>query len=334
MRKVVVSGLPGVSDDVIQLFRNNLKVEYDDAEVIYISEDEIPDEEFIEKSKGAEIVVSWVQQMTDRTYQELNLKAFCAPSIGFNAANIDAATRNNVLVTNCGDYCAEEVATHTMMLILNMARKAYAFVEDVKKGNWSLESAGSLKRFSESTVGLVGFGNIPKNVAKMLSGFGVRIISYDPYVSQEIMDKFNVEKVELDTLIRESEYISLHTPLFESTANMVNKDSISKMKDGVFIINTARGGLVNHEDLYQALKSGKVQGAGLDVLKNEPLEEIDRNLINLPNTVVTPHSAFISDESEDALWKVSAKAVGAILRGEKPENIKNPEILKNIHWLK
>lgn len=334
MRKVVLTGLPGVTQDVIEKFKENLKNEYANAEVVYIAEDEIPDDEFIAKCGDAEIVLSWVQQMTAKTYEQLNLKAFCAPSIGFNAANIEEATKHEVLVTNCGDYCAEEVAVHTVMLMLNMARKAYAFVEDVKNGNWRLSPAGDLKRFSESTVGLVGFGNIPKRVAEMLSGFGAKVLSYDPFVEENTMKGYNVAKVDLDTLIRESDYISLHTPLLPATEKMICKESIDKMKDHVFIVNTARGGLVNYEHLYQALVSGKVQAAGLDVLENEPLQEIDYKIIGLKNTIVTPHSAFISNESEDSLWEISAKAVGDILNGRLPENVKNQQVVEKLRWIK
>lgn len=332
--KVVLSGVPGISQKEIEVFKKYLLEEFPEVNFVYLSENAIDSDEFVEKCKDADIILSWVQNMTDEMYKKMNLKAFCAPSIGYNAANVKAATKNNVLVTNCAGFCADEVATHAIMFMLNCARKTYVFVEDVKKGNWNLDVGGSIKRFAGSKVGLLGFGNIPRLVAKKLMGFGVEVYAYDPYVSQEKMDEFNVKKAELEEVLKISDYISIHMPLLESTKNIINKETISMMKKGVYFINTARGGLVNHKDLYDALVSRHIEAAGLDVLENEPLKELDYKLIELPNTIVTPHSAFLSDDAVEAMWKISAKAVGDILKGTVPKNVINPEVLDRVDWIK
>ena len=292
-KKVALCGVPGMNKEDIEKMERYIKEEYENIEFLFLSENVLKKEELIKRCQDVEILISWDQEMDDEIYEKLNLRAYCAASTGFNAANIEAATRNKVLVTNVVDYCVDEVATHAIMLMLGCNKKLYSMIPYVKDGNWNLSILGKIKRFENSTVGLFGFfGSIPKAVSRKLSGFGANIISYDPFVSEEDMKSLNVTKVDLDTLFKESDYLSLHTPLLDSTKNIINKEVFKKMKSTSFLINTARGGLVNHEDLYEALKNNYIQGAGLDVLENEPPKEIDKMIIALPNTIVTAHSAY------------------------------------------
>ncbi len=213
IKKVGLCGVPGMKKNDIKKMEKYIKEEYENVNFNFISEDVLTKEELIEKCKDLEVLISWDQEMDDEIYERLNLRAYCAASIGFNAANVEAATRNNVLVTNVADYCVDEVAVHTVMMMLACNRKLNLMVPYVKDGNWDLDVLGSIKRFEGSTVGLLGFGSIPKSVATKLSGFEVNILAYDPFVSEAQMKELDVKKVELDTLFKESDYLSLHTPL-------------------------------------------------------------------------------------------------------------------------
>ncbi|WP_025640943.1 C-terminal binding protein [Schnuerera ultunensis] len=333
-KKVALCGIPGMKKEDIVKMEKYVREEYPEVDFLFLSEEVLEKEELIEKCQGVEVLISWDQEMDEETYEKLNLRAYCAASIGYNAANIEAATKNNVIVTNVPDYCLDEVATHTIMLMLACYRKLYSMVPYVKSGNWDLDVLGSIKRFEDSIVGLLGFGSIARAVAKKLRGFEVKIISYDPFVNKEEMEKLNVTKVQLNTLFKESDYLSLHTPLLDDTKEIINKDSLRKMKPTTYLINTARGGLINHEDLYQALTNNHIQGAGLDVLKNEPPKTIDKKLIALPNTIITGHSAYLSEEASDLQLKITAETVGRILNSTEPINVRNPQVLNRIDWIK
>lgn len=333
-KKVALCGVPGMKKEDINKLKKYVKEEYPEVDFLFLSEKVLEKEELIKKCQGVEVLISWDQVMDNETYEKLNLKAYCAASIGYNAANIEAATKNNVIVTNVPDYCIDEVATHTIMLMLACYRKLYLIIPYIKNGNWNLDILGDINKFEDSTVGLLGFGSIAKTVSKKLKGFGVKIISYDPFVSKEEMKKLNVVKVSFDTLLKESDYLSLHVPLTMETKEIINIDSLKKMKSSAYLINTARGGLVNHKDLYEALINNYIQGAALDVLENEPPKEIEKKLIELPNTIITGHSAYLSKKASDLQLKTTAKIVGKILKSTMPFNIRNPEVLNKIKWIK
>lgn len=318
-KKVLFGGVPGMTESDIKKMEQYVLEECPDIDFYFYGEETISKEKLLEVGKDAHVIISWDQQMDDEIYSSLNLIAYCAASTGFNAANIDAATRNGVYVANVPDYCMEEVATHSLTLILSLYRRLYAMVDYVKKGNWDLSPMKNVKRFENSTLGLIGFGRIPRNLTKKLSGFGVKIIAYDPYIQEEDMRKNGVKKLELDELLSESDYISLHTPLIESTENLINETTISKMKDGAFLINTARGGLIDEYALYNALDSGKIQAAALDVLVDEPPSEIGKKLIEHKNTIITGHSSYVSLESSDEQIRKTAINVGKFLSGQIPE---------------
>ena len=332
-KKVALCGVPGMKKEDITKMEIYIKEEYPNVDFIFLSEQALEKEELISKAKDIEVLISWDQEMDEEIYEKLNLRAFLAASTGYNVANVEAATKYNIVVSNAKDYCKDEVATHAVMYILACARKLYELLPYVKEGNWGLSDVGKIKRFSNATVGILGLGAIGSSVAKKLSGFGVRIIANDPNISKESMEKLGVEKVDFETLLSESDYLSLHTPLLESTKEIINLEALKKMKPTAFLINTARGAIVNQEDLYFVLNNGIIAGAGLDVLENEPPKDSDKKLIALPNVMVTPHSAYLSVEASDAQLRITAQETGRILRNETPINLVNPQILKNLDWI-
>ncbi len=332
-KKVVLCGVPGMKPSDIIKMKAYIKEEFSQVDFQYISELVLEKSELIKGCKDAEVLVTWDQEMDEEIYSALNLKAYIAASAGYNAANVEAATKHNVVVSNVKGYCREEVAIHSIMFILDFARKAHIMVPSVEEGKWELSIAGSIKRFSESTVGILGLGSIGSKVAELLRGFGVRMISCDPFVDSADMKKFGVEKVDFDTLIEGSDYLTIHAPLLDSTKGLINIEVLKRMKSSSYIINTARGQIINQDDLYYALDQGIIAGAGLDVIENEPPKESDRKLIALPNVRVTPHSAYLSNEASDTQLRTTAREVGRILRNERPLNLVNPEILSNLKWI-
>lgn len=327
-KKVIFGGVPGMTQTDIEKMRELVLTEYPEAKFEYYGEQTVDKKKIMELTKDADVLISWDQEMDDEIYSASSLKAYCAASIGFNAANIEAANRNGVYVANVPDYCTDEVATHAVALMLNIYRRIFKMKEYVESGNWDLAPMQGIRRFEDQIVGLMGYGRIPRAVAKKLTGFGVRIIAYDPFVSKEVMEKEGVDKVELDELFSLSDYLSLHSPLLESTKYVINKETISKMKDGVFIINTARGGLIEEKALFDALESGKIAAVGLDVLDNEPPSEWENRIISHPNAIVTGHSSYASVEAAELQLSTTAKTVAAFLRGEVPSNTINKDNIK------
>ena len=327
-KKVIFGGVPGMTQSDIDKMEQYLLEEYPEVDFYFYGEDTISKEELLMVGKDADVLISWDQEMDDEIYSSLNLTAYCAASTGFSPANVDAASKNGVYVANVPDYCMEEVSSHTVTLILSLYRRLYRMVDYVKEGNWDLSPMKNIKRFENSTVGLMGLGRIPRKVSEKLSGFGVEIISYDPFVSKEDMKELGVKKVDLDELLAQSDYLSLHTPLMESTEKIINKENISKMKDGAYLINTARGGLINEEALLEALDSGKIRAAGLDVLRDEPPSQIGRKLIDHENTIVTGHCSYVSIESSDEQIRKTAINVAMFLSGEIPKYTLNKKTTK------
>lgn len=313
--KVIFGGVPGMLAGDIAKMEQYVRQEYPAVEFHFYGEDVISREELIRVGQGAKVLISWDQPMDDETYQALDLTAYCSASVGFNAANIEAASRQGVYVANVPDYCSHEVATHTISLMLALYRRFYTMFEYVKRGGWDLSPMDNITRFEESVVGLLGFGRIPQKVAQKLAGFGVTILAYDPYMSAESMAGFGVTKVELPELLARSDYLSLHSPLLPATEKMLNRETIDRMKDGACLINTARGGLVDEAALYDALVSGKIRAAGLDVLSAEPPDDMGQKLIGLDNVIVTAHSSYVSNQASDDQIRSTARNVADFLNG-------------------
>lgn len=286
-------------------------------------------EEVIDIAKDADGVASFYVDLNKDLINELKkCKVIVRYGIGVDSVDIDAATKKGIAVCNIPNYCQEEVATHTMALLLDIARKTSYFDRMCRNGEWNPNAGYDNYRLSSMTLGLVGFGSIPRLLSKYMSGFGMKIIAYDPYISKEYFDKLKVRQVSLNDLYKESDIISVHTPLTPETKHLINEESINKMKDGVFIINTARGPIIKIDDLINALKKGKVKAAGLDVVENEPIEDADAEIFKLDNIVITPHTAFNSaDSAVELQQKVAKSAVNVLSKNILPDNVVNKKDL-------
>ena len=246
--------------------------------------------------------------------------------IGVDNVDVDAATRAGIVVTNVREYCDDEVSDHAMALLLALVRKIPFLNEKVRGGTWGAGSAKPIHRIRGKVLGLVGFGNIPRQVAVKAHGFGMEVQASDPYVDADTYASHGVRGVDLDELISTSDYISVHAPLTDETHNMFNAEAFSRMKRGAFLVNTARGPLVDVEALVDALDAGQIAGAGLDVLPEEP-PGADLRLLGRDDVLVTPHVGFYSEDSMIDLQAKAAEQVALVLSGEDPLYPVNAEAL-------
>ncbi|MBB6646570.1 C-terminal binding protein [Halobellus ruber] len=255
-----------------------------------------------------------------------NLEFISVHGIGVDMVDLDAATERGIPVFNTPHYCLEEVATHTLSLILACQRRVCQFNSDVKAGGWDYESEGPIRRLSSKTVGVVGCGDIGLEVVKRLTGFDVDILGYDPYVSEAELSHHGIRKADFETLCENSDIITVHTPLTESTRQLIDAAAFESMGEGVTLVNAARGEIVDQDALSEAVERGTVAYAGLDVLQEEPPE--DDRLLNFDNVVVTPHAAWYSEDALAELQRQAGENVAAFIRGERPDYVVNESVLE------
>jgi D-3-phosphoglycerate dehydrogenase len=237
--------------------------------------------------------------------------------IGVDTVDMDAASNKGIVVTNVPEYCEDEVSDHTMALLLSLARNVPLGNKHVHAGVWDVNKVKPLFRLRGRTIGLVGFGKIPRLVATKAQAFGMKVVAFDPYVKAEDAAAVDVELMSLDDLLATSHYVSVHAPLTPATHHMINADAFSKMRSDALLVNTARGPLVDVDALAAALDAGELAGAGLDVLPDEPPAD-DLPLRGRDNVILTPHTAFYSEESMIDLQAKAAQQVALVLSGQDP----------------
>ncbi len=244
--------------------------------------------------------------------------------IGVDTIDLDAATKAGIIVTNNPTYCIEEVAEHTMALLLASARKVAFYDRLVRGGRWELPPGKPIFRLAGSSLGLIGFGNIARQVAARAAAFGMRVLFSDPFVEA---GQFKVpgEKVELPSLLREADFVSLHPPLTPQTRKMIDDETLALMKPRAFLINCARGPIVDTEALVRALDGGKIAGCALDTTDPEPLPD-PHPLRGRENVIVNPHAAWYSEQAMAGLQAGAPAEVRRVLSGEWPVNVVNPAV--------
>ncbi|NLV13813.1 C-terminal binding protein [Haloarcula argentinensis] len=252
-----------------------------------------------------------------------SLKVVGRAGIGVDNIDVQAAVKAGVTVVNVPEYSVEEVSTHTFALVLACLRKIPTFDRSVKHGEWEWAVGQPIRRLAGSTVGLIAFGKLASRFAAKLRGFDVDVIAYDPYAPEYRMGDLDVEPVTFETLLNDSDIVSLHAPLTDETRGMIDADALDRMHDDALLVNTARGGLVDETALYDALVSSDLGGAGLDVREAEPPG--DSPLHDLDSVVCTPHVAWYSEASRVELTQTVTEDVIRVLRGEAPENLIDPE---------
>ncbi len=241
--------------------------------------------------------------------------------IGVDTIDLDAATQAGIIVTNNPTYCIEEVAEQTMALILASARKIPFYDRMVRSGRWEVPPGKPIYRLAGRTLGLVGFGNIARAVAVRAAAFGMRVLYADPFVKEGQFDA-PARKTELDSLLSESDFVSLHPPLTPDTRKMMNDRAFSRMKPSAFLINCARGPVVDTDALVRALDAKKIAGCALDTTDPEPLPD-PHPLRGRENVIVAPHAAWYSEQAMAGLQAGAPGEVRRVLTGEWPLNVVN-----------
>jgi D-3-phosphoglycerate dehydrogenase len=253
-----------------------------------------------------------------------NLRVVGRAGIGVDNVDVAAAAEHGIAVVNVPDYGLDEVSTHALSLILACARSVPRYDRGTRDGEWDWKAGRPMFRVRGKTVGLAGFGGIARRLASKLQSFGVDVLAYDPNVEAERMIDLGAEKVDFDGLLARSDYVSVHVPLFEETRGLFDAEAFAAMKEEAILVNTARGGVIDEDDLAAALENDEIGRAGLDVLRQEPPEP-DNPLLSMEEVVVTPHAGWYSEESRRDLSRGVARDVAAVLAGEEPKNPVDPD---------
>ena len=286
------------------------------------------EENIIEAAKDADAILNCYAELTPRVIESLEKCQIIARyGIGVNNVSMPTAIKKGIIVTNVPDYCIEEVSDHALALILACSRKICQLNKNVKSGKWDFKDYRPMYRLKGQTLGIVSFGKIPRRLVEKVSAYKFNIIACDPYIDEDIAAKYNVKLVTLEELLKGSDIITVHAPLTKETKGMFGSEQFKMMKNSAYLINTARGGLIKDNELAQALKEGEIAGAGLDVLEDENVNS-HHPLINLENVIITPHSAFYSEQALKDLQYKAVQEVVRVLTGEKPKSCVNSEVLK------
>lgn len=286
------------------------------------------EEDVIRAASGAEGILVQYAPVTRKVLEALpGLKAVGRYGVGVDNVDVDAATELGVAVCNVPDYGTEDVSDHALALALSLARGVAALDRAMRRGDYSLTAARPLHRLSGRVFGVVGLGLIGAATARKARGVGYSTIGFDPLHTPGTVSPDGTRVVTFDELIRRADVVSLHVPLNAHTRHLIGSESLARMKPEALLVNTCRGGVVDTEALVDALRSGSIRGAGLDVFEEEPLPTTSP-LLSLENVVLTPHAAWYSEESQEELKRRTAENVMDVIAGQKPRNIVNPEVLK------
>lgn len=285
------------------------------------------EEDVIRECKDASGLIDQYAPITRKVMESLpDLKVVGRYEVGVNTIDVDAATELGIQVLNVPDYCMDEVSNQAISLMLACHRKLNILNSQVHHNGWDYKIAKPIHRLQGQTLGLLGFGRIPKMVAQKAKAFGLNIIAYDPYVTPEVGLQYNVTILPLKDVLQKADIISVHVPLTKDTENLLNEQTLSWMKPEAIVINTSRGPLIDEKALYHALKDKKLGYAGLDVTVQEPIQK-DNPLLTLDNVIITPHVAWYSEEAELELKTKVAQGVADVLSGKNAKYLVNRDVL-------
>lgn len=281
-----------------------------------------------EEIKDADAVINTYAQLTADMIEGMDhCRLVIRNGIGVNTIDVEACNRKGIMVGNIPTYCIEEVATHAITHMLTLNRKMIPYDKSVRTGVWDVKKGIPIHSVVGATVGLVGFGKIPRLVAVRAQALGMKVIAFDPYVEKDDAAAVDVELVDMDTLLARSDFISIHCPLTPDTRGMFDYTAFQKMKDSAYLINTARGPIINEPDLVRALEEGLIGGAGLDVLMDDH-GGAGNPLFTFDNVVLTPHAAWYSEESIVRRRTQTVESVIEVLEGREPFSFVNRKTIQ------
>jgi len=292
--------------------------------------------EITEAAKDADAIVTEGARMTRRVMEALpKCKVIVRYGIGFDTVDVEAATDNNILVVNIPDFCFEEVSNHAIALLLACVKKLAFLNDGVKQGRWAevKQARAPMGTIYGQTLGLVGCGNIGRMTARKAQCFGLKVLGYDPYVDEPLAKEYGITLVSLPELLRESDFVSVHTLLNKETWHLIGEKEFRQMKPTAYFINTARGGLIDEPALIKALQEKWIAGAGLDVFEKEPIDS-DNPLLKMDNVVVTSHSASYSDAAFKRLRTSVGQEAARVLSGQWPKNVVNKTVKPKVNLVK
>jgi len=289
----------------------------------------LSEEETLAAMQDMPAVIAGSEPYTDRVLAGLpKLRVISRNGVGYDRIDVPAATRRGVAVTITPEGNHQAVAEHALALLLCVTRSIARSAAETRTGQWRRQNVHIPLR--GKTLGIVGLGRIGRSVAVRAEAFGLKLIACETYPNVEFVRRHDIELVDLDTLLSRADFVSLHAPMGPETQDLINRDTLARMKPGSVLINTARGGLVNEQDLLAVLKSGHLAGAGLDVLQCEP-PPADHPLLRLENVVVTPHVSSLDTQAIVDMSVAAAQNLVDLFAGRTPRaSLVNPEVMT--HW--
>lgn len=323
--------------DWAQARNQNYAAAFKKMGVAYVKKQCDTDEDIITLASDADCIMTIgnIRSINPGVVEKLDkCKLIQTISAGFDGIPVQLATERGICVANVPGYCREEVSDHVMSLILGWSRRIIESDRLVRAGRAysgdkrTLEFRGltsKMHRLRGATLGLIGLGRVATTLVPKARGFGMRILAYDPYISGSIVEELAIERVSLNQLLRESDFVSIHCSLTPETRHLIGLEQLKKMKPGAFLINTARGGIVDTEAIYLALTQGYIAGAGLDAIDPDPPSP-KHPLFNLNNVILTGHTAFAGPEAEAEQWCRPLEEIARMKRGEWPHSLVNPQV--------
>lgn len=277
--------------------------------------------EVMELTKEADGVINQWSKLNERVINNMQrCKVIATYGVGVDKINVEAATRKGIYVCNVPDYCINEVGDHAFTMLVALAKQLFDLDMNTKRGLWGFKHLKRpIYRLEGKTVGLVGFGKIPRTLAGKLQAFDMEILVYDPYLADDKANELKVQKTGLETLFVKSDFVSIHAPLTPETKYMVGEKLLRSMKPTAYLINVGRGAIVDENALYKALSQNWIAGAGVDVFEVEPLTA-DNPFLKLDNIILTPHAAWYTQEALADLQRGAAEEIVRVLKGEKPKS--------------
>jgi D-3-phosphoglycerate dehydrogenase len=333
LKKKVVVQLPAVAREAPVEERYSLELEAlrDVAELVEV--ESTSKEAFIKAVRDADaILTSWGVRIDQEVIDNLQQCAIVGVgSVGVDMVDVDAATEAGIVVTNTPDIFIEEVADHTLMLLLACARRVKIMDKMVSSGDWykGRPVLNEIPRLWGQTLGLISFGNVATAVARRAKPFGMHVIACDPYVTELKMTAEGVEPVSFEELLDRSDYVSVHPGLNDSSRGMLSDAQFAAMKDSAVVINCGRGPVIDEPALIRALQTGEIAAAGLDVLEREP-PVADNPLLQMDNVIITPHAASATTRMRPETRRRAAREVALVLQGKWPMSCVNPTVLPRV----
>ena len=291
--------------------------------------------EVVEQCADVDVIIKgWIDLPREALERLPRLKAIIRAGIGVDMVDIAAATDLGILVCNTATYCLDEVSNQALVLLLALNRQLMAHAARIREGGWAVRDVPHPRRLKGQVLGLIGIGNIGRQVAAKAAGFGLKVVAHDPFVQADHVEVTGVGAVPLlglDEMLAAADIVSLHCPLSPATRHLIGAPQLARMRPGSILINTARGGLIDQDALVDALRSGHLGAAGLDVTTPEPLPN-PHPLRELPNVLVTPHTASISIESGIDCRTATVDHAVALLGGRVPTDVMNRAVLSSGRW--